>query len=127
MSDTAPEVEHLRRVRARLRILQHYEVVTHNVSPDVPLLWHLPQQVLFLEGRYGKFSLGGLREYRRGPKVSPFRVPPPLEALILRLREERRYGVRRLQCPPRSVANISTLRRQAPPAWPPDPDVICQA
>ena len=46
--------------------------------------------------RYRRLGAPGLREYRRGPRVSPHRVPPQLEALILRLREERQYGVKRL-------------------------------
>jgi transposase InsO family protein len=96
MSHARAEAEHLRRATARLRVLKHFEEVTHNVSLTCRFFGISRSKFYFWRERYREFGLAGLREYRRGPKVSPFRVPPPLEALILRLREERRYGVRRL-------------------------------
>ena len=121
MSHADTGAEHLRRAKARLQIIEHCEEGHSQRQPHLPLLRHLPEQVLLLarsvsrpmspvrrdscpltfssiigaDRRYQQFGLAGLREYHRGPKISPLRVPPPLEALILRLRKQRRYGVRR--------------------------------
>jgi len=93
---TAREAEQIRRTKARLRIIQHYQQVTRNVSLTCRFFSISRSKFYFWMTRYRRLGAPGLREYRRGPRVSPHRVPPQLEALILRLREERQYGVKRL-------------------------------
>src|SRR5947208_5406907 len=93
---TAREAEQIRRTKARLRIIQHYQQVTRNVSLTCRFFGISRSKFYFWMTRYRKLGAPGLREYRRGPRVSPHRIPPQLEALILRLREERQYGVTRL-------------------------------
>ena len=93
---TAREAEQIRRTKARLRIIQHYQQVTRNVSLTCRFFGISRSKFYFWMTRYRRLGAPGLREYRRGPRVSPHRVPPQLEALILRLREERQYGVKRL-------------------------------
>src|SRR5215472_12020443 len=93
---TAMEAEQIRRTKARLRIIQHYQEVTRNVSLTCRFFGISRSKFYFWMTRYRRLGAPGLREYRRGPRVSPHRVPPQLEALILRLREERQYGVKRL-------------------------------
>jgi transposase InsO family protein len=93
---TARETDHIRRTKARFRIIRHYEQVTHNVSLTCRFFGISRSKFYFWMTRYRKLGAQGLREYRRGPRVSPQRIPPQLEALILRLREERQYGVKRL-------------------------------
>ena len=93
---TAMEAEQIRRTKARLRIIQHYQQVTRNVSLICRFFGISRSKFYFWMTRYRKLGAPGLREYRRGPRVSPHRIPLQLEALILRLREEREYGVKRL-------------------------------
>src|SRR4029450_3751285 len=47
--------------------------------------------------RYQREGLDGLRPRLPGPRVSPFRTPPHIEALVLRVRQERQYGIPRLR------------------------------
>lgn len=42
--------------------------------------------------RYEKNGLAGLRDQPRGPNRIQYRIPPEIVSLILRIREERRYG-----------------------------------
>src|ERR1044072_6221299 len=93
---TAREADQIRRTKARLRIIRHYEQVTLNVSLTCRFFGISRSKFYFWRTRYRKLGAQGLREYRRSPRVSPHRIPPQLEALILRLREERQYGVKRL-------------------------------
>src|SRR5438132_8776511 len=93
---TAREAEQIRRTKARLRIIQHYQQVTRNVSLTCRFFSISRSKFYFWMTRYRRLGAPGLREYRRGPRISPHRIPPQLEALLLRLREERQYGVNRL-------------------------------
>jgi hypothetical protein len=52
MSHATQRGRALRRAEARLRILKHYEEVTHNVSPDRSLLWHLQEKFYSWRERY---------------------------------------------------------------------------
>ena len=56
-------------------------------------------RTLFYEWRrrYQRDGLEGLRPRLPGPRVSPFRTPPHIEALVLRVRQDRQYGVPRLR------------------------------
>jgi len=93
---TAREAEQIRRTKARLRIIQYYQQVTRNASLTCRFFGISRRKFYFWMTRYRRLGAPDLREYRRGPRVSPHRVSPQLEALILRLREERQYGVKQL-------------------------------
>jgi transposase-like protein len=84
------------RAMAHLRRIQHYEQVTRNVSKTCRFFGISRSQFYEWHGRYQREGLPGLRDRKRGPKVSPWRTPPDIEGLILRLRQERQYGAVRL-------------------------------
>src|SRR5215813_14025730 len=89
--------ERAQRATARLRVLQHYEEVSRNISRTCRFFGI--SRTLFYEWRrrYQRGGLEGLRPRLPGPRVSPFRTPPHIEALVLRLRQDRQYGVPRLR------------------------------
>lgn len=96
MRQAARELEQTRRAKARLRMIQHYEQVTRNVSQTCRFFGISRNQFYCWVRRYRKAGLAGLRDRSRRPHRSPHRIPPQIEALILRLRQERQYGVVRL-------------------------------
>lgn len=65
---TAREAEQTRRTKARLRITQHYQQVTHNVSLTCRFFGISRSKFYFWMTRYRKLGAPGLREYRRGPR-----------------------------------------------------------
>jgi hypothetical protein len=71
---TAREAEQIRRTKARLRIIQHYE--QRNVSLTCRFFGISRSKFYFWMTRYRKLGGPGLREYRRGPRISPHRIPP---------------------------------------------------
>jgi transposase InsO family protein len=77
-------------------VIQHYEQVTHNASLTCRFFGISRSKFYFWYSRYRKHGAAGLRELKRGPKLSPYRIAPHIEALILRTRRERHYGVKRL-------------------------------
>ena len=89
--------ERAQRATARLRVLQHYEQVSRNISRTCRFFGI--SRTLFYEWRrrYQRGGLEGLRPRLPGPRVSPFRTPPHIEALVLRVRQDRQYGVPRLR------------------------------
>jgi transposase InsO family protein len=70
--------------------------VTKNVSKTCRFFGISRSQFYEWYGRYQKEGPPGLRDRKRGPKVSPWRTPPDIEALVIRLRQERQYGALRL-------------------------------
>lgn len=96
MAPRTKALEQARRARARLRMIQHYEQVTHNVSRTCRFFGISRTQFYIWLGRYRQSGLIGLHDRPRGPRNHPFRIPPPIVALILRLRHERQYGALRL-------------------------------
>src|SRR5215471_7726578 len=89
--------ERAQRATARLRVLQHYEQVSRNISRTCRFFGI--SRTLFYEWRrrYRREGLEGLKPRLPGPRVSPFRTPPHIEALVLRVRQDRQYGVPRLR------------------------------
>src|SRR5215470_9781428 len=89
--------ERAQRATARLRVLQHYEQVSRSISRTCRFFGI--SRTLFYEWRrrYQRDGLEGLRPRLPGPRVSPFRTPPHIEALVLRVRQDRQYGVPRLR------------------------------
>lgn len=89
--------ERAQRAAARLRVLQHFEQVSRNISRTCRFFGI--SRTLFYEWRrrYQRGGLEGLRPRLPGPRVSPFRTAPHIEALVLRVRQERQYGIPRLR------------------------------
>src|SRR4029453_12289849 len=89
--------ERAQRAAARLRVLQHCEQVSRNISRTCRFFEI--SRTLFYEWRrrYQREGLDGLRPRLPGPRVSPFRTAPHIEALLLRVRQERQYGIPRLR------------------------------
>lgn len=83
-------------IQARLRVLQHYEQVTRNISKTCRYFGISRSQFYVWKERYRLSGTDGLRNGKRGPKISPFRTPPAVEALILQIRREREYGAVRI-------------------------------
>jgi len=110
-----PRLPRTRRRPPRPRQLKLFEQVTHNVSRTCRFFGI--SRTLFYEWRrrYQRDGLPGLRPRLPGPRVSPFRTPPHLEALVLRVRQERQYGVPRLRLFLRRYHQVSlsppTIRR----------------
>jgi transposase InsO family protein len=96
MSLAAWEKDQARKLQIRRRILQHHEQVTHNVSKTCRFFGVSRSQFYIWLRRYRQLGDLGLRDRPPGPRVSPLRTPPHIEALVLQLRRERRYGAVRL-------------------------------
>ncbi len=92
-----PEAHELRRqVQARLRMIQHCEQVTRNVCRPCRFFGISRAQFYVWLGRYRAERVAGSRDRQRGPRQHPFRTPPHIVGLILKLRRERQYGAARL-------------------------------
>jgi transposase-like protein len=89
--------ERAQRAAARLRVLQHFEQVSRNISRTCRFFGI--SRTLFYEWRrrYQRDGLEGLKPRLPGPRVSPFRTAPHIEALVPRVRQERQYGIPRLR------------------------------
>ena len=96
MRHRAKELEQARKAKGRLRMIQHYEQVTRNVSRTCRFFGISRTQFYIWLNRYRRAGLAGLRDGPRGPRSHPYQTPPHIEALILRLRRERQYGALRL-------------------------------
>ena len=86
--------EHIqaRKVRGRLRKLQHAQRVSGNVSQTCRFLGVSRAPFEIWKKRYEKNGLAGLRDQPRRPHHMGYRIPPEVVSVILRMREERRYG-----------------------------------
>lgn len=85
-----------RQVKARLRMLRHFEQVTRNVSRTCRFFGISRSQFYFWQKRHREGGVAALRDGKRGPRNHPFRTPPHIEALVLQVRRERQYGSQRL-------------------------------
>jgi transposase InsO family protein len=96
MKSTVKEREQARKARARLRMIQHSEQLTHNVSQTCRFFAISRTQFYTWLNRYRAEGVMGLRDRPCGPRVSPWRIPQAVQALILQVRQERQYGAVRL-------------------------------
>jgi transposase InsO family protein len=85
-----------RKVKARLRMLQHAQRVSGNVSQTCRFFGVSRALFYIWKERYEKHGAAGLRDLTRRPHNIRFRIPPEIVSLILRIREERRYGAVRV-------------------------------
>ena len=92
MSDPVYEQIQARKVKARLRMLQHAQRVSGNVSQTCRFFGVSRALFYIWKKRYEKNGLAGLRDLKRRPHHIRYRIPPEIVSLILRIREERRYG-----------------------------------
>lgn len=81
-----------RKVKARLRMLQHAQRVSGNVSQTCRFFGVSRALFYIWKKRYEEHGLAGLRDQPRRPHRIRFRIPPEIVSLILRIREQRRYG-----------------------------------
>jgi len=92
MGKAATEQEKLRQAKARLRRIQHYEQVTHNVSQTCRFFGVSRRQFYTWLKRYREQGLEGLKNLKSGSRKPHLATPPHIVALILRVRAERQYG-----------------------------------
>ena len=92
MGQAGREQEQLRKAQVRLRRIQHYEQITHNVSQTCRFFGISRGQFYFWLRRYRKLGFEGLKNAKSGPRRHPFATPPHIVALILKVRHERQYG-----------------------------------
>src|SRR5713101_1507491 len=81
-----------RKVKARLRMLQHAQRLSGNVSQTCRFFGVSRSLYYIWKKRFEKKGLDGLRDLKRRPHHIRYRIPPEIVSLILRIREERRYG-----------------------------------
>jgi len=81
-----------RKVKTRLRTLQHSQRISHNVSQTCRFIRISGSQFYIWQHRLEKSGSNGLRDRPRKPNMIRYRVPSEVIGLILRIREERRYG-----------------------------------
>ena len=91
MGKAATEQEKLRQAKARLRRIQHYEQVTHNVSQTCRFFGVSRRQFYTWLRRYREQGLEGLKNLKSGSRRPHLATPPHIVALILRVRAERQY------------------------------------
>ena len=92
MGNAAYEQNQARKVKARLRMLQHAQRVSGNVSQTCRFFGVSRALFYIWKKRYENNGLAGLRDLKRRPHHIRYRIPPEIVSLILRIREERRYG-----------------------------------
>ena len=90
MKNPAYEQIQARKVKARLRMLQHAQRISGNVSQTCRFFGVSRALYCIWKERYEKHGVAGLRDLPRKPHKIRFRIPPGNLALILRIREERR-------------------------------------
>ena len=95
-----------RKMKARLRMLQHAQRVSGNVSQTCRFFGVSRALYYIWKARYDKHGVAGLRDMPRRPHKIRFHIPPEIVSLILRIREERRYGAVRV-----SLYNAAALSR----------------
>jgi transposase-like protein len=96
MKNPAYEQIQARKVKARLRMLQHAQRISGNVSQTCRFFGVSRALYYIWKQRYEKHGVAGLRDLPRRPHKIRFRIPPEIVSLILRIREERRYGAVRV-------------------------------
>src|SRR5215472_15514343 len=92
MGKAATEQEKLRQAKARLRRIQHYKQVTHNVSKTCRFFGVSRRQFYTWLERYREHGLEGLKNLKSGSRKPHLATPPHIVALILRVQAERQYG-----------------------------------
>jgi transposase-like protein len=90
------EQERARKIKTRFRMLQHAQKISHNISQTCRFFGICRAQYYIWLRRFEKNGMEGLRDRSRRPSMIRYRIPPEVIALILRIREERRYRAVRM-------------------------------
>lgn len=90
------EQEQARKVKAQFRMLQHAQKISHNVNQTCRFFGISRAQYYIWLRRFEKNGMEGLRDRSCRPSMIRCRIPPEVITLILRIREERRYGAVRM-------------------------------
>jgi hypothetical protein len=77
-------------------MLQHAQRISGNVSQTCRFFGVSRALYYIWKQRYEKHGVAGLRDLPRRPHKIRFRIPPEIVSLILRIRQERRYGAVRV-------------------------------
>jgi transposase len=85
-----------RKVKARVRMLQRAKGFSGNVSQTCRLFGVSTALYYIWKKRYEKNGVAGLRDQPRRPHHIRYHIPPEIVLLILRIREECRYGAVRV-------------------------------
>ena len=96
MKNPAYEQIEARKVKAMLRMLQHAQRIRGNVSQTCRFFGVSRALYYIWKERYEMHGVAGLRDLFRRAHNIRFRIPPEIVSLILRIREERRYGAVRV-------------------------------
>ncbi len=112
-----------RKAKARLRMLQHAQRISGNVSQTCRFFGVSRALYYIWKERYEKHGVAGLRDLPRRPHKIRFHIPPEIVSLILRIREERRYGAVRVslylqRLPRRRVTNNYLENLSSSSRWP---------
>lgn len=75
MSSSFQEQEQARKVKARLRMIQHYQQISHNVSQTCRFFGVSRTWFYIWKRRYEKQGKEGLRDQSRRPKTIHYRIP----------------------------------------------------
>lgn len=78
-------------MKARLRMLQHAQRLSGNVSQTCSFFGVSRSLYYIWKKRLEQKGLAGLRDLKRRPCHIRYRIPPEIVSLVLRIREERRY------------------------------------
>jgi len=107
------EQEQARKAKTRLRMLQHAERISHNLSQTCRFFGVSRSQFYIWQRRFEKKGVEGLRDMSRRPNMIRYRIPPEMIALILRVREERRYGAVRMSLYLHATTRSTSPRRRS--------------
>jgi transposase-like protein len=120
--------ERAQRATARLCVLQHFEQVSRNISRTCRFFGISRSLFYQWRRRYQREGVEGLRPRLPGPRVSPFRTAPHIEALVLRVRQERQYGIPCLRSSSAGIMpSLCPHRRSADPTRTPCPSRLPEA
>jgi len=92
-----PTSTDIQKARARLRMILHFKQVSRNVSRTCRFFGISRTQFYYWLRRYDAEGRAGLLDRKPGPARSPWRTPDHIEALVVQVRRERRYGALRLR------------------------------
>jgi transposase-like protein len=108
MKNPAYEQIQARKVKARLRMLQHAQRISGNVSQTCRFFGVSRALFYIWKERYEKRGVAGLRDLPRRPHNIRFRIPPEIVSLILR--HSGRASLRRRSSQSLSATALSRLR-----------------
>ncbi len=92
MDDAHDTLSRVPQARSRLRMIQHYAQITRNMSKPNRFFGTFRSSVDVWLRRYHHHGVPGCKSRLPGPRVSSYRIPARIEALVLHVRRESGYG-----------------------------------